>query len=129
MITDLSHITLVCRDIKRSGKFLQEIFGAVEQYTTSKEKFFKIGVLWLVILEGDSVAKTYNHLAFEADHAEFSELRKKLHNLELGVLEGSERTAVEGDSIYFYDYDNHLFELHSGDLGERLKRYKDSEKI
>ncbi|EIW18957.1 lactoylglutathione lyase-like lyase [Pelosinus fermentans DSM 17108] len=30
----------------------------------------------------------------------------------------------EGRSLYFYDYDNHLFELHTGTLTERLKRYK-----
>jgi len=29
----------------------------------------------------------------------------------------------EGRSIYFYDHDNHLFELHTGNLEERLARY------
>jgi hypothetical protein len=26
-------------------------------------------------------------------------------------------------SLYFYDDDNHLFELHTGTLAERLERY------
>ena len=30
----------------------------------------------------------------------------------------------EGRSLYFYDDDNHLFELHTGTLEERLQRYE-----
>jgi hypothetical protein len=29
----------------------------------------------------------------------------------------------EGQSLYFYDFDNHLFELHTGTLAQRLARY------
>jgi hypothetical protein len=39
------------------------------------------------------------------------------------VREGRSRVAGEGRSIYFHDHDNHLFELHTGTLGERLQRY------
>jgi len=31
----------------------------------------------------------------------------------------------EGESLYFYDFDNHLFELHTGTLEERLARYSE----
>jgi fosfomycin resistance protein FosX len=41
----------------------------------------------------------------------------------LKVREGRPRVEGEGRSIYFYDHDNHLIELHSGTLKERLKRY------
>lgn len=35
------------------------------------------------------------------------------------------RQRIEGEdrSLYFYDFDNHLFELHTGMLSERLARY------
>ncbi|MFZ5563799.1 MAG: hypothetical protein ACOZBW_07070 [Thermodesulfobacteriota bacterium] len=29
----------------------------------------------------------------------------------------------EGDSLYFYDFDNQLIELHTGTLNERLNAY------
>lgn len=127
----LSHITLICKNIDKTGKFLQKIFGAVEYYATkknvysvSKERFFKIGKLWFVTMEGEPIAKTYNHIAFQADLADFSKLRQELKKLGLKVLKGRKRKTEEGDSIYFYDYDNHLFELHSGDLKKRLAYYR-----
>ena len=30
----------------------------------------------------------------------------------------------EGESLYFYDFDNNLFELHAGTLEQRLERYR-----
>ncbi|HEX8385624.1 MAG TPA: hypothetical protein VF576_05550 [Rubricoccaceae bacterium] len=36
------------------------------------------------------------------------------------------RVEGEGESLYFYDFDNHLFELHGGSLERRLARYTGS---
>jgi hypothetical protein len=44
--------------------------------------------------------------------------------LGLETMKDRKRIKGEGKSIYFYDYDNHLFELHTGSLGERLKHYE-----
>lgn len=132
----LSHITLICKDIHRTGEFLKKIFGAVEYYATketvysvAKEKFFKIGGLWIVTMAGEPVARTYNHLAFQAEAAEFPKLCQAIKKLGLSILPGRKRTAEEGESIYFYDYDNHLFELHSGDLEKRLVYYITSDAV
>ena len=43
--------------------------------------------------------------------------------LGLDLREGRSRMTGEGQSIYFHDHDNHLFELHTGTLAERLARY------
>jgi fosfomycin resistance protein FosX len=130
-IEQLSHITLMCKDINKTGEFLKKILGAVEYYSTEKtiysiaqEKFFKIGNIWIVTMQGEPVTKTYNHIAFQVDAAKFPWLRQEIEKLNLNILPGRKRTPEEGESIYFYDYDNHLFELHSGNLEARIKSYK-----
>jgi catechol 2,3-dioxygenase-like lactoylglutathione lyase family enzyme len=54
---------------------------------------------------------------------EYEERLRRIRDLGLEVEEGRVRVTGEGRSIYFYDDDNHLFELHSGSLAERLARY------
>ncbi|EHD1588873.1 FosX/FosE/FosI family fosfomycin resistance thiol transferase [Listeria monocytogenes] len=131
MISGLSHITLIVKDLNRTTAFLQNIFDAEEIYSSgdktfslSKEKFFLIAGLWICIMEGDSLQeRTYNHIAFQIQSEEVDEYIERIKVL--GVEMKPERPRVEGEgrSIYFYDFDNHLFELHAGTLEERLKRY------
>ncbi|MDA47097.1 FosX/FosE/FosI family fosfomycin resistance thiol transferase [Listeria monocytogenes] len=131
MISGLSHITLIVKDLNRTTAFLQNIFDAEEIYSSgdkifslSKEKFFLIAGLWICIMEGDSLQeRTYNHIAFQIQSEEVDEYIERIKAL--GVEMKPERPRVEGEgrSIYFYDFDNHLFELHAGTLEERLKRY------
>ncbi|EAC9070978.1 fosfomycin resistance hydrolase FosX [Listeria monocytogenes] len=131
MISGLSHITLIVKDLNRTTAFLQNIFDAEEIYSSgdktfslSKEKFFLIAGLWICIMEGDSLQeRTYNHIAFQIQSEEVDEYIERIKAL--GVELKPERPRVEGEgrSIYFYDFDNHLFELHAGTLEERLKRY------
>ncbi|SPP28216.1 Fosfomycin resistance protein FosX (fragment) [Brochothrix thermosphacta] len=33
---------------------------------------------------------------------------------------------TEAQSFYLYDYDNHLFELHTGTIEERIAGYSDN---
>jgi fosfomycin resistance protein FosX len=74
-------------------------------------------------MEGEPVEKTYNHLAFHVNKEDLPYFDKKVRSLGLHVLPGRKRDEAEGESLYFYDYDNHLFELHTGDLSTRLKYY------
>ena len=75
-------------------------------------------------MEGEPVERTYNHIAFKVSSSALPELAAKIKELGLSILPGRGRQSAEGDSLYFYDYDNHLFELHTGDLATRLKYYK-----
>ncbi|ECC2756058.1 FosX/FosE/FosI family fosfomycin resistance thiol transferase [Listeria monocytogenes serotype 1/2a] len=131
MISGLSHITLIVKDLNKTTTFLREIFNAEEIYSSgdqtfslSKEKFFLIAGLWICIMEGDSLQEqTYNHIAFRIQSEEVDEYIERIKSLGVEIKPERPRVQGEGNSIYFYDFDNHLFELHTGTLEERLKRY------
>ncbi|MEH1843355.1 MAG: FosX/FosE/FosI family fosfomycin resistance hydrolase [Nostoc sp.] len=132
MIQGISHITFIVRDLERMTKFLTFIFDAKEVYSSgnqtfsiSKEKFFLIGGLWIAIMEGEALAeKTYNHVAFKITEEDYELYAAKVRNFGVDMKEGRSRVEGEGRSLYFYDYDNHLFELHTGILHQRLQRYQ-----
>ncbi|MDT0018195.1 fosfomycin resistance hydrolase FosX [Listeria swaminathanii] len=131
MVSGLSHITLIVKDLNRTTTFLQDIFNAEEIYSSgdntfslSKEKFFLIADLWICIMEGESLQeRTYNHIAFQIQSEEVDEYIERIKSLGVEIKPERPRVQGEGRSIYFYDFDNHLFELHAGTLEERLKRY------
>ncbi|EHD5076481.1 FosX/FosE/FosI family fosfomycin resistance thiol transferase [Listeria monocytogenes] len=131
MISGLSHITLIVKDLNKTTAFLQNIFNAEEIYSSgdktfslSKEKFFLIAGLWICIMEGGSLQeRTYNHIAFQIQSEEVDEYTERIKALGVEMKPERPRVQGEGRSIYFYDFDNHLFELHAGTLEERLKRY------
>lgn len=133
MIEGLSHVTFVVCDLDRMANFLKTIFDAQEVYCSgekffsiSREKFFEIGGVWVVAMEGVPISEqTYNHLAFKIADSEFEKYVKRVELLGVKILEGRSRIKGEGRSLYFYDYDNHLFELHTGTLLQRLERYRE----
>ncbi len=135
MVQGLSHITFIVRDLDRMQEILTRVFDArkvydsgAETFSLSRERFFLIGgdenPVWVATMEGEPLpARTYNHVAFKIDDADFDEYLARVRGLGLDVREGRSRVAGEGQSIYFHDDDNHMFELHTGTLQDRLKRY------
>ena len=131
MIEGLSHITFIVRDLGRMTAILTGVFDAREVYSsgeetfsTAREKFFQVGDLWIAVMEGEPLpSRTYNHVAFKIKDSEFESYEARIKGLGLEIRRPRERVAGEGRSIYFYDNDNHLFELHTGTLAERLMRY------
>ncbi|EUJ36732.1 lactoylglutathione lyase-like lyase [Listeria weihenstephanensis FSL R9-0317] len=125
-------MTFIVRDLEKATMFFEQIFDAKEVYSSgedtfslSKEKFFLIGDLWIAIMEGESLpSRTYNHIAFKIEDADYMMYLERINALGLEIKEGRARVVGEANSIYFYDFDNHLFELHTGTLIERLREYK-----
>lgn len=131
MIEGLSHMTFIVRDLDRMSAILEGIFDArevyaseAEQFSLSREKFFLIGDIWIAIMEGEALPeRSYNHIAFKIDDADFDRYTERVAKLGLDMRPPRPRVEGEGRSIYFYDDDNHMFELHTGTLADRLKRY------
>lgn len=135
MIEGLSHITFITRDLDRMEEILVRVIGARKVYDSgeatfslSKERFFLAGpegaAIWIAIMEGEPLpARSYNHVAFKLASADFEQARERIAALGLEIREGRSRVTGEGESLYFHDHDNHLFELHTGTLEERLRRY------
>ena len=132
MIEGLSHITFIVKDLERTARFLTNVFDAKEVYSSgdstfsvSKEIFFLVGGLWFAIMEGDPLLeKTYNHVALKISEEDFDKYLDRVKSLGVDILNDRSRVGEEGRSLYFYDYDNHLFELHTGTLDQRLETYK-----
>ena len=128
MIEGLSHITFVVRDLDRTTTLYKTLFGAEEVYfsgdkthSIAKERFFIIGGLWIAVMENkDIVNRTYHHIAFKISEADIDRYIEKIKALNLEMRPPRPRIEGEGYSVYFYDYDNNLFELHTGTLEERL---------
>ena len=89
-----------------------------------KSVFFDIAGLWIAIIEGEPLSSDpCNHVAFKIADAHYDEYSARISSLGLRFGKDRPRGAGEGRSICFYDYDNHLFELHSGTLEERLQHH------
>lgn len=131
MILGISHITFIVADLERSALFFKNIFGANEVYSSgyntfslSEEKFFLIDNIWICIMKGDPLSeRTYNHIAFHIDESDVDSYIARIQASGATLIQDRPRVTGEGRSIYFYDFDNHLFELHTGTLSERLKSY------
>jgi fosfomycin resistance protein FosX len=127
----VSHITLIVSDLDRTQEILEKVLKArcvydsgEETFSLSRERFFLVGELWIAIMEGPPLEKrTYNHIAFKITDDEFEECRSRIEELGLDLKPPRPRVEGEGRSLYFYGPDNHLFELHTGTLEQRLQRY------
>ncbi|MCZ4279588.1 FosX/FosE/FosI family fosfomycin resistance hydrolase [Kiloniella laminariae] len=131
MIEGISHMTFIVQDLDRMEAILCQILGAEKVYDSgdtsfslSRERFFLVAGQWIAIMEGEALpARSYNHVAFKIPETAYDDCLLRIRDLGLELREGRSRVEGEGRSIYFYDHDNHMFELHTGTLDQRLKRY------
>ncbi len=130
-IEGISHITLIVRDLERMARFMCEGLGAIEVYDSARqafslshEKFFVVGGTWIAAMVGEPPReRAYQHIAFKVAPQALPTFEQRLRALGVDIKSPRPRVAGEGESLYFYDFDNHLFELHTGTLEQRLARY------
>jgi catechol 2,3-dioxygenase-like lactoylglutathione lyase family enzyme len=115
-IQGINHLAFECKNLEKSSYLFKYVLGAVELKSTPSEIFLKLANFWIVLIQGESSVKSYNHFAFQVDTHDLTEFEEKIRSLELTTLPGKARAVGKNHSLYFYDYDNHLFELHTDDL-------------
>jgi len=127
----LSHLTFVVRDLERMALLLCQGLGAREVYDSggkphslSAEKFFLLGDVWIAAMQGEPPKeRSYQHVAFRVSDTELPAYRQRLAALGVDMRDSRPRVNGEAQSLYFHDFDNHLFELHTGTLEQRLAAY------
>jgi catechol 2,3-dioxygenase-like lactoylglutathione lyase family enzyme len=130
-IEGISHITIMVKDLERSANLFTSVFGAKQVYSSgeqhfsqSKEIYFVIGGVWVALMEGSSLPEmTYNHIAFKIPESEFEDFKRRIKSAGVDYRAGRSRIPGEGLSLYFYDFDGHLYEFHTGTLEDRLEAY------
>ena len=128
----LSHLTFIVRDLTLAARFFCGGLGAREVYDSaarhfslSHEKFFDLDGLWIVAMQGKPpTERSYRHVAFAVAEADLPHYAARLTAIGAEVRPPRPRVVGEGQSLYVYDFDNHLFELHAGTLAERLENYQ-----
>ncbi len=131
MVQGLSHVTFVVRDLERAGDFLETVLDAERVYaggeasfSLAPERFYLLAGVWIAVMQGEPhAARTYDHLAFKIAEADFEAWERRLRAAGVPLRAPRPRIPGEGRSLYFHDHDNHLFELHTGTLPERLRAY------
>jgi fosfomycin resistance protein FosX len=129
-IRGVSHLTFVVRDLERTAKLLSTGLGAEEVYDSkgknfslSREKFCLLGGVSLAFMECETMERSYRRAAFEVAEEDLPNNEGRLRKLGIVIKAPRPRVEGEGLSLYFYDYDNNLFELHTGMLEQRLTGY------
>jgi catechol 2,3-dioxygenase-like lactoylglutathione lyase family enzyme len=120
MLESISHIALVVKDPARTAALFHDLFGArvIERKDDEGhlETFVRLGGIWIVLV-GAPVerARTGDHIAFRATPQILEATAARLQAL------GREFIRARSDrALYFFDYDDHVFELDAEDMDEEL---------
>jgi catechol 2,3-dioxygenase-like lactoylglutathione lyase family enzyme len=121
MLESISHIALVVKEPARTAALFRDLFGARtierEDDDGHLETFVRLGGTW-VVLVGAPVqrARTGDHIAFRATPEVLEATAAKLQAMGREFIR-----ARSNKALYFFDYDDHVFELDSEDIDEELR--------
>lgn len=121
MLESISHIALVVNDPARTAALFRDLFSArVVERTDAEghlETFVRLGGVWLVLV-GASVqrARTGDHIAFRATPEILEATAAKLEAIGREFIRARSNTA-----LYFFDYDDHVFELDTEDIDREVE--------
>jgi catechol 2,3-dioxygenase-like lactoylglutathione lyase family enzyme len=120
MLESLSHIALVVKDPARTAALFHDLFSARvaerEDDDGHLETFVRLGGTWIVLV-GAPVqrARTGDHIAFQATPDVLEATAAKLQAMGREFIRARSNRA-----LYFFDYDDHVFELDTEDIDQEL---------
>jgi fosfomycin resistance protein FosX len=112
--------------ILTQDKGSEEVYYAGDNtFSTWWEKFSSLVVSALPLLRGRvCTSRAYKYVTVKVSDQQMVASWLAVVRLGLDMRPSRSRVEGEGKSMHFHDYDNHLFELHTGTLDERLARSK-----
>jgi len=120
MLESISHIALVVKDPARTAALFHDLFGSrvVERKDEEGhlETFVSLGGIWIVLV-GAPVQRTRtgDHIAFRATPEILEATAAKLQTMGREYIRARSNRA-----LYFFDYDDHVFELDTEDVDQEL---------
>ena len=120
MLGPIAHIALIVRDPARTAEFLRDVFAVPVLRRTDAEghdeTFLRLGGTWFALIGADvERQRTGDHIAFHVARETIPLVAGRLKS------KGCEFILSEsGTSLYFFDFDNHVFELDCSDREQEL---------
>lgn len=120
MLDAISHVALVVSDPARTAGLFQQLFAAEILQRVDEEghdeTLVKLGGVWFLLAEGGvERPRSGDHVAFHVTQAVLESTKEKLKAMNMEFI-----SARSNSSLYFFDYDNHVFELDTADLTSEL---------
>ncbi len=120
MLKSISHLALTVKDPARTAALFKDLYGArvLERQDDEShlETFVRLAGTWLVLV-GAEVERTRNgdHIAFHTTPEMLEATAARLKAMGREFIRARDNTA-----LYFFDYDDHVFELETQDLEKQL---------
>ena len=120
MLESISHVALVVKDPARTAALFQDLFDArmVQRQDDEGhlETFVRLGGAWIVLV-GAPVERTRtgDHIAFQATPDVLEATAAKLQKMGREFVRARSNRA-----LYFFDYDDHVFELNTEDIDKEI---------
>jgi catechol 2,3-dioxygenase-like lactoylglutathione lyase family enzyme len=120
MLDAISHIALIVKDSSRTATLFKDLFGAAivarKDADGHEEIYARLGRTWFALVQAEVVrARSGDHVAFSVLKPTLLETAEKLKRMNVEFFLARSDTA-----LYFFDYDNRVFELDTMDLGREL---------
>ena len=115
MSSIIGHIALIVRDPGRTADLFASVLGAqviadCPDNGGHPQTFAKFGGVWFVLRQGEGPpCRNGDHIAFEVSRGLLRTCADKLATFDVEHF-----MAREDTTLYFTDYDNHVFELDAG---------------